>query len=250
MKKYGSSFDMTVTKITLKEEVIDGTPIGDITFTTRWSKEFPVTPDVDGSGTVAHVFLGGAIVKKDRGYLAVAGSTRGMGSGYGAAVGNDEDGFVTLLDLNTGELSKEVIRNNIREGSPKDDIVLGICHDPADTMSFYIVGATKGAMGDGGSSSMTIPEGSQQAILRKVNANNLATVWTVELGAVRKNDEEDDDDSVSTPTVAKAFDCVVAGDTVYVGGIVDDNARMVRDDKPRLTRGGDDIWVGSVQTDT
>lgn len=250
MEKYGNSVFMTVTKLTLSQEYIDSVPIGDITFTPKWTKEFPVEADENGSGVIPRVFLGGAIVKRSRGYLAIAGSTRGFGEGYGAAVGNDEDGFITLLDLGNGNLPTSVVQNNIREGTERDDIVLGICHDPADNDSFYIVGATKGRMGDSVNMNLKIPEGSQQAFLRKVDANDLKEVWTVQLGAVRKNSEEDNDSSFTTPTVAKAYDCVVKGNEVYVAGVVDDNARMVVGGLPVFTRGGDDVWLGKVLVDS
>jgi hypothetical protein len=240
MQVYGSSLDMTVTKITLKEQLIDGVPDGDILFTTTWSKEFPVSPDGDGSGIIPRVFLGGAIVKKNLGYLAIAGSTRGLGEAYGAAVGMDEDGFITLLDLQTGELSTDVDRNNIREGSAEDDIVLGICHDPADDSSFYVVGGTKGIIGTPGTTK-DVPEGSLQAFIRKVDAYTLAEMWTIQWGAIHKNEALQ-----STPTVAKAFSCAVSDDVVYVAGVVDDNAEIVKGDSPRMAQGGDDIWVGAV----
>jgi len=240
IQKYGSSLDMTVTKVTLKDELIDGVPDGDISFTTAWSKEFPVNPDGDGSGTIPRVFLGGAIVKKSLGYLAIAGSTRGLGKGYGAAVGNDEDGFIILLDLQTGELSSEVDRNNIREGSAEDDIVLGICQDPDDNESFFVVGATKGLMGTTGTTK-DVPQGSLQGFLRKVNAKTLAEIWTIQWGAIHKNEA-----SQSIPTSVKASDCAVSGDVVYVGGVVDDNAEIYKGSSRRRSQGGDDIWVGAV----
>jgi len=223
MQKYGKSLDMTVTKITLTEEVIDGIPEGDISFTTRWSKEFPIDPDNDGSGTIPRVYLGGAIVKRNLGYLAVAGSTRGIGKAYGAAVGNDEDGFIALLDLETGEFAG-VSRSTIREGSGKDDVVLGICHDPNDDSSFYIVGGTKGVVGRRDTTPET-PNGSLEAFVRKVNADTLAEIWTVQWGAIHENVDS------QAPTVAKALDCAVdsaSGNVVYVGGIVDANARITR----------------------
>jgi len=240
IQKYGKSLDMTVTKVTLKEELIDGVPDGDISFTTAWSKEFPVDADGDGSGTIPRVFLGGAIVKKKLGYLAIAGSTRGLGRGYGAAVGNDEDGFIILLDLKTGELSSDVDRNNIREGSAEDDIVLGICQDPADDDSFFVVGGTKGVIGTSGTTK-DIPQGSLQGFLRKVDANTLAEIWTIQWGAIHKNEA-----SQSIPTSVKASDCAISGDVVYVGGVVDDNAEIVKGNSHRRSQGGDDIWVGAV----
>ena len=53
----------------------------------------------------------------------MVGSTKGSGPGYGLSTGDDEDGFVTVLDPTSGEILGE----GIREGSPDDDIVTGTC---------------------------------------------------------------------------------------------------------------------------
>ncbi len=237
MKKYGSSFDMTVSKLSLDEQKIDGVSMGGVSFTRQWSQEFPISPD--SAGNIPRAFLGGAILKKNKGYLAVAGSTRGKGKGYGTATGNDEDGFVTLLDMNTGELAN-VLKNNMREGTAQDDVVLGICHDPDDSSSFYIVGSTQGQM-PGATITTPMIEGSTHAFLLKVDAESLTTIWTVQIGAEFPNDDG--------PTTAKAFDCVVSGEKVYAGGIVDDGAGVVVENKVCSSRGGDDIWLGAFETD-
>jgi hypothetical protein len=245
MKKYGSSFDMTVTKVTLKDEMIDGVSMGNIAFTTQWVKEFPVDPDGDNTGTTPSVFLGGAILKKSKGYLAISGSTRGMGSAYGAGTGNDEDGFVTLLDMNTGELFESAGKNNLREGTPDEDVVLGMCHDSNDDSAFYIVGGTKGKMLN--AEITKTPDGSTHAFLLKIDADSLSTMWTVQLGALHSS--RGDHSETSTPTTAKAFDCAVSGDTIYAGGVVDAGAGLVVGNVARNNRGGDDIWLGSFSAD-
>jgi len=80
--------------------------------------------------------------------------------------------------------------------------------------------------------------------LLKVDANDLKTLWAVQLSAERhKNNGED-----ISPTTAKAFDCAVSGDKVYVGGIVDDGAGIVFRNRPRSSRGGDDVWLASINT--
>jgi len=145
-----------------------------------------------------------------------------------------------LLDLQTGELATDVDRSNVREGSAEDDIVLGICHDPADDGSFYVVGGTKGVIGTPGTTK-DVPEGSLQAFIRKVDAYTLAEMWTIQWGAINKNGALQ-----SSPTVAKAYDCAVSDDVVYVAGVVDNNAEIVKGDSPRMAQGGDDIWVGAV----
>jgi hypothetical protein len=46
-------------------------------------------------------------------------------------VGDDEDGFITLLDLQTGDFPTDVVRSTIRKGSAEDDVVT-VCDDPND----------------------------------------------------------------------------------------------------------------------
>jgi hypothetical protein len=102
-------------------------------------------------------------------FLIIAGSTRGIGYGYGSAKGNDEDGFITLLDLSTGSLLADRT-NNKRIGSADDDVIAGICDDPNDPDSFYVVGATKGDVGGIPADQLAIQEGSlHQAFVKKMN---------------------------------------------------------------------------------
>ena len=243
MKKYGSSFDMTVSKVTLETQMIDGVSTGKILFSNRWSKEFPIRPDSNGG--LPRVFLGGAILKKSKGYLAVSGSTRGKGRVYGAASGNDEDGFVTLLDMNTGALAGSVDRNKMREGTAEDDTVLGMCHNPYDESSFYLVGGTKGKIVKEGITET--PDGSTHAMVLKIDASTLTTTWAVQFGALRNGNSNDTYES-SAVTVAKALDCAVVGESIYVGGVVDDNAGIVLKKKTYTSKGGDDIWVAKLST--
>jgi hypothetical protein len=121
-----------------------------------------------------------------------------------------------------------------------------MCHDEDDDTSFYFVGYTKGAMSEDFDTS-GFPKGSKYAYLRKVNADTLKPLWTVQLGAVRK---ESDGSPNMTPTTAKAIDCVTNGGYVYAAGIVDDNAGMQHGHKVLNSRGGDDIWFGSFSADS
>jgi hypothetical protein len=236
IQKYGSSFDMTVTKLTMSSEAtIDGLPAGNIDFTTQWVQEFPVEVD-PATGKKPRVWIGGAILKRDPGYLAIAGSTRGLGNGYGDAVGDDEDGFITLLDLNSGQLATNVQRSNKREGTEKDDITNGICHDSNDPNYFYIVGQTYGEMGDDLSMSTGFATGSVFAYVQKVDANSLSSVWTKQFGASMTNRD--------SPAQVYALSCAVSGNVVYAAGVVDNSAGIVIEGDTRESAGGDDIWVG------
>ena len=98
-------------------------------------------PETDG--TVHCVYLARMTSKFINGdqFLIVAGSTKGTGYGYGPGGGDDEDVFITILDPNTGELTSGR-KNNELIGTEEDDFIAGICDDPVDQGSFYIVGAS------------------------------------------------------------------------------------------------------------
>ena len=101
-QKYGSTFDMTITRIQLIQKQIFGVAESDLTITESWTHEFKIQPETDG--TVHRVYLAGMINKFIGGgqFLIVAGSTRGRGQGYGPGGGDHDNGFITILDPNTG----------------------------------------------------------------------------------------------------------------------------------------------------
>jgi hypothetical protein len=74
---------------------------GPSTLTSKWIQEFPVDPETNGG--LPQVYIGGIILKNDA-FLVIAGSTRALGETYGDATGDDEDGFLTLLNPSTGLL--------------------------------------------------------------------------------------------------------------------------------------------------
>mmetsp|Transcript_27014 Transcript_27014/g.64516 ORF Transcript_27014/g.64516 Transcript_27014/m.64516 type:complete len:1314 (+) Transcript_27014:531-4472(+) len=240
-QQYGSSWVMAVTKLSLREETIAGISDGGITFNQVWYQEFPIEADAL-TGQSPRVHIGGSFLSGN--ILAIAGSTRGLGDAYGAAVGDDEDGFLTVLNTETGDFSSDVSRNTRREGSDKDDIVTGICPDANDSSVFYIVGATEGVVGTQ-LSTLPMNEGSMQGFLRKINVDGLSEVWTVQLGAVPQHDAID---GASTPTLVYARDCAVSGDVIYWGGDVLGEGGMVVGNDVRASYGGDDMWLAQSTT--
>lgn len=70
-------------------------------------------------------------------------NSRALGNGYGATAGEDEDGYITLLDKDTGEF-KAGRKNNQRFGTKEVDGVTAICDDPDDSDSVHIARAIKG----------------------------------------------------------------------------------------------------------
>mmetsp|Transcript_15619 Transcript_15619/g.38974 ORF Transcript_15619/g.38974 Transcript_15619/m.38974 type:complete len:1775 (-) Transcript_15619:91-5415(-) len=251
--KYGRSFDMTVLKVSIEQPTTNGIPDGPVEIVDSWTSEFPVDPDPVDPSVPPRVYIGGMIYKKDASTnterVIVAGSTRGFGDAYGLAVDNDEDGFVTVLDPKNGQLHTGVTSSK-REGSDKDDIVLGICHDPNDPDAFYIVGATEGNLdGIQGTSStlrQNLPDGSLQPFIRKMSTSTLRPVWTVQWAALPP-------DGQTSKAFGYATDCSVdltdGGVSVYVGGTVQNGARMTEGDEVLKNQGGDDIWSAKLSSD-
>ncbi|KAL3925155.1 MAG: hypothetical protein SGILL_000597 [Bacillariaceae sp.] len=245
LQKFGSSMDMTILKLSISTPgAVDGIPTGDSTFIEEWTQEFPV--DVTSGGTPPRVYLGGLVYKQDstsgQEYLIIAGSTRGLGDAYGSGEGDDEDGFLTVLDPATGELHAGTT-NTKREGTAEDDIVTGICDDPTAEDTFYIVGATKG--GGMGTAQATdadllsqLPNGSLQPFVRRVSVSDLSAVWTNQWIALPPQS--------STPGLAYAMGCMVDDGNLYVTGTVKDGASMVQGSKKYESQGGDDVWISKM----
>jgi len=196
-----------------------------------WKEDFPI--ESENNGSTPRVYLGGHIVKdsQDGKVLIAAGSTRGMGFGYGDAEGDDEDGYISVLDPETGQ-----VQNQRRIGSDQDDVIMGICDDPEDVHSFYVVGGTRGVMGAEGSD-LEIKDGSMQAWISKMNVKTLEAQWTVQWGA-QSNDPESE---------AYASDCIASKGGVYVAGSVLFGGRMVYGSKLLNSKGGNDIWVARLE---
>ena len=241
--KYGSTYDMDFLKVQLKQKEINGIEEeGEFEFSNLWLNEFPVDREPDGSSP--RVNIGGIVLKKtgSTGFMVVAGSTRGKGRGYGDAAGDDEDGFITLLDLETGKLVTD--RKNQKRfgtaGEATDDEITGICDDPNDPESVYIVGASKGdwEKGDIQNGWLDITSGSLQGFISKIDLTTLDAEWTIELGA-RDGSKE---------TTAYAVGCSVADGVVYVAGEVTNGARMVLGTQTLDSMGGTDVWIAQVET--
>jgi hypothetical protein len=86
------------------------------------------------------------------------------------------------LDLSTGGLVSDRT-NNKRIGSADDNVIAGICHEPNDPDSYYVVGATKGDVNNIIDGVLDIQEGSLQAFVMKMHTQTLAATWTVQWGA-------------------------------------------------------------------
>ncbi|KAG7349204.1 hypothetical protein IV203_011801 [Nitzschia inconspicua] len=243
--KYGSNMYMSIIKLSIREGQLKGVPKGEIDIEELWTQEFPLELEEDNVN--ASVSIGGLIYKVDstgREMIVVSGSTRGRGRGYGSSAGGEEDGFLTILDPATGDLYSEITAQ-IRDGSPADDIITGICDDPTDATSFYIVGATKGSIGQQQADLSLIGEpnvNSLQPFIRKINLENLSEIWTLQW-ATKPPPENDP----SSATFAYASDCAVdANGDVFVAGTIDAKASMVQGLMEHSAQGGSDVWVTKI----
>jgi hypothetical protein len=230
--KYGSNFEMTVKKLSLSlGPSPQGLPNSTMSFSSQWTHHFHVDPLSDG--TKPTVYVAGMILKNNE-FLVVAGSTRALGDGYGPADGDDEDGYITLLDPATGKLLQ-----NERYGTAEDDVVSGVCDDPNDPTSIYIVGATKGDNDGIQDDELDITPGSLQGFISKINMATLYERWTVQWGA----------QNADLVTSNYALGCHVEAGVVYVAGVVENNAGMVQGQDVLQSQGGDDIWVAQLVGD-
>ena len=233
--QHGTTFALTVEAFYPSDDVV----------VDAWTKYFPVDTD-NTDDVLASVHVGGMINKPGVG-LIIAGSTAAQGEGYGPGTGEDEDGFVTILDPATGELHNSDVegsaRTSQRFGSDSFDIVTNICDDPIDENAFYIVGATVGDMNGHIFEDIVLPPtGSLQAFIRKVYASSLQAEWTVQLPAYI---------DAETITSTEALGCAVNNiGSVFVVGQVENGAGMVERNVIHESKGGRDMWIARIDTET
>jgi hypothetical protein len=268
--EFGSSTYMTISKYSYSETTGDevmGISMGGLTIAMDYTEEYPMDP-AQNDGSQPRVYIGGVILKNnhaeatnegdsdngnhDHEFLIVAGSTRGISNGYGPGVGGDEDGYISFIDKDNGQLlditssaasEGNIERNSIRIGTFDDDIITGICNDWSDPNSFFVVGATKAAFKDAlaDDAGPTLSITSLQGFVVKMNINSLTAQWTRHFPAL----------SGTTDDVSEAYamSCVVDGDNVFVTGNVEKDGSMYSAaTKEQLeSRRGADIWIAAME---
>jgi hypothetical protein len=157
--------------------------------------------------SASNVYVGGLLVKEN--ILLVVGSTTGEKSW--------EDGYITKHDLDTGNLAGSQGHTYMW-----GEMLTGICDDPNDPDSFYVVGTTR-------------TDGDLIPILTKMRLDTLSAVWTKSLRPISP------DEGVSAK--AHGLACQVSGDAVYVAGTVEGGAHL----ENVQSSGSDDIFVAQLQ---
>lgn len=279
--EYGTSTFMSISKYYYSDTVasnvgdeIMGIEVGTggLTISKDYAVEYPMDPN-SNNGETPRVYIGGIFLKNnhpsasnmkdsdntnhDREFLIVSGSTRGISEGYGPGAGGDEDGYISILDKDTGRLldlasdiatAGNLQHNSIRIGTYDDDIIAGICNDWADPNSFFVVGATKGAFDDAltdGIEPAFASGSSLQGFVMKIDIATLSPKWTrqfpAETGAADGSSE------------AYAMSCVVdSTGHVYVSGNVENSGRMYDAATQTVldSQRGADIWIAAMNKDS
>jgi hypothetical protein len=240
---YGSSFGMSIERLELTSSSGSaGTGTGTDpsgaslhkTLSENWRQMY-----VTNGGESVHV---ADIAKLSDDVLIVVGSTAGYGPAFrpGPETGSDMDGFVTKLRTDAGTPYRDWSAPDINPSTTRvqsvngqDDWVMGVCHDLKDPAHFYLVGATQGQLGAAVAGSTANP--STEAFLMKMETSSLKPVWTTQIGA---------DTSTENSTVVHGGSCAVTSDgaTVYMGGIVKDDA-VLDGSGAETSFGFDDIFV-------
>jgi hypothetical protein len=233
--QHGETFALTVEAFyPSDDEVVDA-----------WTKYFPVDME-NTEELMSSVQVGGMINKPGVG-LIVVGSTAAEGEVYGEVTGRADDGFMAVLNPETGALHNSngdgSGKTSKRFGSDSFDIVTDICDDPIDENAFYIVGATVGDLkGHIFQEIVLPPAGSLKAFIQKINANTLEAEWTVQLPAY-----------IDQGTIAssEAFGCAVNNvGSVFVVGQVYNGAGMMERNVIHESKGRSDIWIARIDTVT
>jgi hypothetical protein len=228
---------MTVRKLALENNEFLGIPSGSTRLVLQWVKDFPVVAESSSASTDSppSVYLGGGLIMPDDQHLLMVGSTRGRGSAYGDAEGDDEDGFLTLLDLATGNVTQSV-----RIGTNKPDVIMGVCADPLNSESVYIVGATQGTIWHTleNDSDLKPPQGSLSGFVSKISIDGLKAEWSRQWGArIPENNGR---------TGTFAVGCSVRDDLLYVAGGVENGAGIIQGQNLLASNGKDDIWAAAL----
>lgn len=205
-----------------------------------WRRTFSTN---DGSSVHAS-----GILKLSDDVLVAVGTTSGHGNAFGTDTmnGGDLDGFIVKLSPSTGSLvggsddPSNLASARLQSVNQHDDWVSGLCHNPRDSSSVYVVGATKGRMNPDAKESFHVD--SVQAFIMKVNVYTLTPTWIRQLAAP---------DSSQKPSSVRGASCAVTpdGGSVYFGGIVEKGS-VLELSGTQKSFGGDDIFVAKVDAST
>jgi len=176
--------------------------------------------------------------------VTIAGTTHGHGEAFGHVDVKDSseldlDGYFFSLNANTGKLHKSV-SERIETVPGKDEIISGMCKKKNGD-AIYIVGSTNYILDE-----VFKPAYNEtpkfNAFIRKINLNDMKTIWTRQIGPVNlRNDHTIDNQDVM------GMGCAVNEEKsqVYISGTVANGASVVPGQYPT---GEQDIFVAGFQS--
>ena len=170
--------------------------------------------------------------------LVVVGNTRGNGNHFGTGDGEHMDGWIFVVDPTTGDVTTSSRFSN----SGGDNWIKGVCSDPNDSDTLYIVGATTT-----GGDEEEATAGSIHPFVAKISVDDLETRVWYKLLKTRPPFGS------SGATEAQLLGCAVDGisGTIYAAGVVKDDAAMVYSvNDPQLASGKDDLFVANLSKGT
>ena len=223
VQKRGSNFGVSIMLLAPKSATTaTGTP--QITLTNEHVIEIATSGGIDN---IAGMLLLGSET------LVLAGSAVGHNTVAipdNGITGTDHDGFITLINAISGEISVGMRIQSPQVG--RDDYIHGICMNPGEDF-IYVVGTTKGSF----STRENIEEVSE-AFLLKVNPFTFDIIWNQPLNAQIGLEAAN----------IEGLSCAVTSDGlhVYFGGVAKDGATI----DAHSSQGRDDIVVAQYITST
>ncbi|KAL3924675.1 MAG: hypothetical protein SGILL_000900 [Bacillariaceae sp.] len=225
IEKYGSEYSIVVERHTINRGRDGGSGVLETTMSLDWRKPFETADK-------RSVFVSGMAVVDAGEALVVVGSTR--------EAGDDFDGIMAKVNVDDGSFESESANSRsvayFSSVSGQDDWIHGVCTDPDDATSFYIVAATEGDVG-GSDSTENV-----DAVVAKIKTDTLEIMWSKQIYVIPAPG------SARATAMALGCDVVRGAGYLYFAGNVEKGAVVENDDDPQQSFGNDDIFVGMLET--
>jgi hypothetical protein len=232
IEKYGSEYTILVEShtITHNGEGTEAAGVIEITMSLDWRRPFE-TADKKS------IYVSGMTTIDNGETLIIVGSTRG------SQQGDDFDGIMAKINSQDGSFQSDSARTvaYFSSVSGNDDWIYNVCHDPDDSSSFYVVGATEGSIDasvDNAANGM-----STDAVIAKISTDGLAILWSTQIEVARITSWNH-----SPTAMALGCDVIPGKGMMYIAGNVKSGSVIVSSSDPQQSIGGDDIFVGKVST--
>ena len=167
-----------------------------------------------------------------------------VGSTPSSSDAGDLDGMMAKVTTDNGSFALEGSEARsvayFSSITGNDDWLLNVCTDPDDDNSFYVVGATGGAMD--ASVKKSDDDATVHAVVSKIRMDTLSILWTTQFPVLHSSG------STKKEAASAAVGCAVipGKGRIYVAGDVENGATL----ENSKSFGGDDIFVSLLETET